>query len=111
MSVGRASVLSLAIAVAASGAAGADADPTRYAGTYVYAGTDAERSAISTAVDGATEGMAGRLIARGELMKRSEPRQQDQFDLPPPSGGAAPALPAGADPQPVTNETGPAAPQ
>ena len=32
-----------------------------------------------------------------ELMKKSEPRQVDPFDLPPPSGGAAPALPAGAD--------------
>jgi len=46
-----------------------------------------------------------------ELMKRSEPREADPFDLPPPSGGAAPALPAGADPQPVSNETGPATPQ
>ena len=46
-----------------------------------------------------------------ELMKRSEPREADPFDLPPPSGGAAPALPAGSDPQPVTNETGPATPQ
>ena len=87
--MGRASVLLLAIAVAANGSAAssmpstastssaassADADPTRYAGTYVYVGTDAERTAISTAVDEATEGMAGRLIARGELMKRSEVR-------------------------------------
>ena len=46
-----------------------------------------------------------------ELMKKSAPRAQDPFDLPPPSGGAAPALPAGADPQPVSNETGPATPQ
>ena len=46
-----------------------------------------------------------------ELMKRSVPRAPDPFDLPPPSGGAAPALPAGADPQPVSNETGPAAPK
>jgi len=89
MRVGRAAVLSLAIAVGANGAAGssppstapissaaygAGADPTRYAGVYLYAGTDAERAAISTAVDDATEGMAGRLIARGELMKRSEVR-------------------------------------
>src|SRR6185503_7100938 len=42
-----------------------------------------------------------------ELMKRSEPRQADTFDLPPPSGGAAPALPAGSDPQPASDETGP----
>ena len=46
-----------------------------------------------------------------ELMKKSTPRAQDPFDLPPPSGGAAPALPAGADPTPVSNETGPAAPK
>ena len=45
-----------------------------------------------------------------ELMKRSEPRPQDPFDLPPPTGGSAPSLPAGADPQPVTNDTGPATP-
>jgi hypothetical protein len=46
-----------------------------------------------------------------ELMKKSAPREADPFDLPPPSGGAAPALPAGSDPQPVSNETGPAAPK
>ena len=46
-----------------------------------------------------------------ELMKKSQPREVDKFDLPPPSGGAAPTLPVGADPQPVTNETGPVAPQ
>ena len=46
-----------------------------------------------------------------ELVKKSAPRAQDPFDLPPPSGGAAPALPAGADPQPVSNQTGPATPQ
>jgi len=46
-----------------------------------------------------------------ELMKKSEPRAQDPFDLPPPSGGAAPALPAGSDPMPVDNTTGPATPQ
>ena len=33
-----------------------------------------------------------------ELMKRSEPRRHDPFDLPPPSGGPAPALPAGTGP-------------
>jgi hypothetical protein len=27
-----------------------------------------------------------------ELMKRSQPRQADRFDLPPPDGGAAPTL-------------------
>ena len=46
-----------------------------------------------------------------ELMKKSTPRAQDPFDLPPPSGGAAPALPAGSDPQPVDKDAGPAAPQ
>ena len=46
-----------------------------------------------------------------ELMTKSTPRQADPFDLPPPSGGAAPDLPAGADPQPATNETGPAEPK
>jgi len=28
-----------------------------------------------------------------ELIKRSEPRKADRFDLPPPDGGAAPVLP------------------
>jgi hypothetical protein len=39
-----------------------------------------------------------------ELIKRSEPRSADPFDLPPPTGGAAPPEPAGAQPQPATNE-------
>ena len=30
-----------------------------------------------------------------ELVKRSEPRPQDPFNLPPPTGGAAPSLPPG----------------
>ena len=46
-----------------------------------------------------------------ELVRRSRARQSDPFDLPPPTGSAAPPLPAGADPQPVTNETGPSTPQ
>jgi len=46
-----------------------------------------------------------------ELMKRSTARKADPYDLPPPTGGAAPALPAGSDPTPVSNETGPATPQ
>ena len=46
-----------------------------------------------------------------ELVKKSAPREADPFDLPPPSGGIAPALPAGTDPQPVTTDTGPAAPK
>jgi hypothetical protein len=46
-----------------------------------------------------------------ELVKRSTARKADPFDLPPPTGGAAPPLPAGTDPLPVSNETGPATPQ
>jgi hypothetical protein len=46
-----------------------------------------------------------------ELVRRSQARQADPFDLPPPTGSAAPALPAGTDPQPVSNETGPSTPQ
>jgi hypothetical protein len=45
-----------------------------------------------------------------ELMKRSEARKPDPFDLPPPTGGAAPALPAGTDPLPKPDDTGPATP-
>ena len=41
-----------------------------------------------------------------ELVKRSQPRTADPFDLPPPTGGAAPAQPAGTAPGPVTtNDT------
>jgi hypothetical protein len=40
-----------------------------------------------------------------ELVKKSQPRPQDPFDLPPPTGGAAPSLPAGTDPGAVTNNT------
>ena len=46
-----------------------------------------------------------------ELVKRSQPRPTDPFDLPPATGGNAPALPAGTDPTPVTNETGTASPR
>lgn len=45
-----------------------------------------------------------------ELMKRSEPRPQDPFNLPPPTGGPAPGVPAGTDPQPVDKTTGPSTP-
>lgn len=34
-----------------------------------------------------------------ELITRSQPRAADPFDLPPPTGGPAPVLPAGADPR------------
>ncbi len=46
-----------------------------------------------------------------ELIRRSRPRQSDPFDLPPPTGSAAPPVPAGTDPEPINNETGPATPQ
>ena len=46
-----------------------------------------------------------------ELVKRSQPRQVDPFDLPPPTGSAAPPEPAGTDPEPASNETGPVVPQ
>jgi hypothetical protein len=46
-----------------------------------------------------------------ELMKKSEPREPDEFDLPPPTGGPAPALPAGSDAQPAATDTGPVTPQ
>lgn len=39
-----------------------------------------------------------------ELMKRSEPRPQDPFDLPPPTGGAAPSLPPGSETAPTSNQ-------
>lgn len=45
-----------------------------------------------------------------ELMKRSEPRPQDPFNLPPATGGSAPRLPAGTDPQPADKTTGPSTP-
>ena len=37
-----------------------------------------------------------------ELVKKSQPRTADPFDLPPPTGGAAPPQPAGTAPGPVT---------
>ncbi|HWI88639.1 MAG TPA: hypothetical protein VNS11_05310 [Sphingomicrobium sp.] len=40
-----------------------------------------------------------------ELVTRSQPRPTDPFDLPPPTGGAAPPGPAGSDQQPTTNQT------
>lgn len=40
-----------------------------------------------------------------ELVKRSQPRPADPFDLPPPTGGSAPSQPAGTDPGAVTNTT------
>jgi hypothetical protein len=40
-----------------------------------------------------------------ELVKRSQPRASDPFDLPPPSGGSAPSLPAGTPPSTVPATT------
>jgi hypothetical protein len=40
-----------------------------------------------------------------ELVKKSQPRPEDPFDLPPPSGGNAPTLPAGSDPSTVPTNT------
>ncbi|HVI05339.1 MAG TPA: hypothetical protein VM711_04500 [Sphingomicrobium sp.] len=45
-----------------------------------------------------------------ELVKKSQPRPEDPFDLPPPTGGAAPSLPAGSDPGAVTNNSSAATP-
>lgn len=39
-----------------------------------------------------------------ELVKRSEPRSQDPFDLPPPTGGRAPSLPPGSETAPASNQ-------
>jgi hypothetical protein len=38
-----------------------------------------------------------------ELVKKSQPRPNDPFELPPPTGGNAPSEPAGTTPGPVTN--------
>jgi hypothetical protein len=40
-----------------------------------------------------------------ELLKKSEPRKADPFDLPPPTGGNAPVLPAGSDSNAVINNS------
>lgn len=40
-----------------------------------------------------------------ELVKRSQPRAADPFDLPPASGGDAPSLPAGTPPSSVPATT------
>jgi len=41
-----------------------------------------------------------------ELMKRSEPRPQDPFNLPPPTGGSAPSLPPGSENAPNQQQPG-----
>ena len=40
-----------------------------------------------------------------ELVTKSQPRTSDPFDLPPPSGGAAPSQPAGTPPSTVPATT------
>jgi len=45
-----------------------------------------------------------------ELMRRSEPREADRFDLPPPSG-QAPELPAGSEESEETDQVGPVTPE
>ena len=45
-----------------------------------------------------------------ELVTRSKPRAADPFDLPPPTGGAAPSGPAGQVPAAVTDNTTTATP-
>ena len=45
-----------------------------------------------------------------ELIRRSEPRRADRFDLPPAAGGAAPVLPIGAEEEASSEEVGPATP-
>ena len=39
-----------------------------------------------------------------ELLKKSEPRRADPFDLPPPTGGSAPPAPAGGLPDETTED-------
>lgn len=47
-----------------------------------------------------------------ELLKKSEPRKTDPFDLPPPTGGSAPPAPAGGLPDETTeNQVGVSEPQ
>jgi hypothetical protein len=41
-----------------------------------------------------------------DLVTRSQPRAADPFDLPPPTGGAAPAEPAGNSAAPATDPAG-----
>jgi len=45
-----------------------------------------------------------------ELIKRSEPRRPDRFDLPPVDGGPAPILPAAEEPA-ASEQTGVSSPQ
>ena len=46
-----------------------------------------------------------------ELIKRSQPRSVDRFDLPTAGGGEAPPPPTGTGQESPTNEVGPATPE
>jgi hypothetical protein len=59
-----------------------------------------------TATELLTPPAYARPVRVDDLVTRSEPRKPDPFDLPPPTGGLAPPARAGADQQPVTNDTG-----
>jgi hypothetical protein len=59
-----------------------------------------------SAIDLLTPPPYARPVRVDDAVTRSAPRRPDPFDLPPPAGGAAPALPAGTNPGPVTNDTG-----
>ncbi len=59
-----------------------------------------------TATELLTPPAYARPVRVDDLVTRSEPRKPDPFDLPPPTGGLAPAAPAGSGPGPVTNDTG-----
>ena len=63
---------------AADGASLSDAERTALAGTWVYAGGDAELAAVEPAVDKATAdmGFLARPFAMEALRPRAEPRQQ-----------------------------------
>ena len=67
-------------------------------------------SATPTAEDLLTPPTYARPERIDELMKRSEPRQADRFDLPPPDGGLAPVLPETEEPT-SSEQKGPVIPQ
>ena len=46
-----------------------------------------------------------------EILRRSEPRQADRFDLPPADGGAAPVAETEGQAEARTDDAGPATPQ
>jgi predicted small lipoprotein YifL len=46
-----------------------------------------------------------------EILRRSEPRRADRFDLPPPDGGAAPVAETEGEAENRTDDPGPATPQ